>query len=176
MLRLLGTLLVKLPIPFLTRARAPHYYRQSFRLHSHILLKSISRFLYLNDFSIISMEVFLTDGTAMSINTLPEFLIFYDNIRSVCFDFSVSLNWHVPEFSYIVILGNIVWLVFIPSLSGFDFVHFAYLPMHICCYLVMSVGVLFFASSRLPVIKWTTVSSDFPQIMHFGLVPSLIMW
>lgn len=109
-------------------------------------------------------------------HTLPEFLVLYDNTRSVGFYFPVSLNCHVPENSYIVILGNCVWLVIIPSLSGFDFVLLAYFPGHICRYLVMSVSIFIFGSSRHPEIICLTFSSYLPQILHFGLVPSLTIW
>ena len=67
-LMLPGILLVTLSSPFLIRPRAPTTTGIVSVLISHILLTSISKSLYLNNFSVNFAEVLLSDGTAMSMS------------------------------------------------------------------------------------------------------------
>ena len=67
-LMLPGILLVTLSSPFLIRPRAPTTTGIVSVLISHILLTSISKSLYLVNFSVNFAEVLLSDGTAMSMS------------------------------------------------------------------------------------------------------------
>ena len=67
-LMLPGILLVTLSSPFLIRPRAPTNTGIVSVLISHILLTSISKSLYLDNFSVNFAEVLLSDGTAMSMS------------------------------------------------------------------------------------------------------------
>ena len=67
-LMLPGILLVTLSSPFLIRPRAPTTTGIVSVLISHILLTSISKSLYLDNFSVNFAEVLLSDGTAMSLS------------------------------------------------------------------------------------------------------------
>ena len=67
-LMLPGILLVTLSSPFLIRPKAPTTTGIVSVLISHILLTSISKSLYLVNFSVNFAEVFLSDGTAMSMS------------------------------------------------------------------------------------------------------------
>ena len=67
-LMLPGILLVTLSRPFLIRARAPTTTGIVSVLISHILLTSISKSLYLDNFSVNFAEVLLSDGTALSMS------------------------------------------------------------------------------------------------------------
>ena len=67
-LMLPGILLVTLSSPFLIRPRAPTTTGIVSVLISHILLTSISKSLYLDNFSVNFAEVLLSDGTAMSMS------------------------------------------------------------------------------------------------------------
>ena len=68
MLMLPGILLVTLSSPFLIRPKAPTTTGIVSVLISHILLTSISKSLYLVNFSVNFAEVLLSDGTAMSMS------------------------------------------------------------------------------------------------------------
>ena len=61
-------LLVTLSSPFLNRPRAPMTTGIVSVLISHILLTSISKSLYLDNFSVNFAEVLLSGGTAMSMS------------------------------------------------------------------------------------------------------------
>ena len=67
-LMLAWILLVTLSSPFLIRPRAPTTTGIVSVLISHILLTSISKSLYLDNFSVNFAEVLLSDGTAMSMS------------------------------------------------------------------------------------------------------------
>ena len=67
-LMLPGILLVTLSSPFLTRPRVPTTTGIVSVFISHILLTSISKSLYLDNFSVNFAEVLLSDGTAMSMS------------------------------------------------------------------------------------------------------------
>ena len=67
-LMLPGILLVTLSSPFLIRPKAPTTTGIVSVLISHILLTSISKSLYLVNFSVNFAEVLLSDGTAMSMS------------------------------------------------------------------------------------------------------------
>ena len=67
-LMLPGILLVTLSSPFLITPRAPTTTGIVSVLISHILLTSISKSLYLDNFSVNFAEVLLLDGTAMSMS------------------------------------------------------------------------------------------------------------
>ena len=67
-------------------------------LMPHIRLVSISKSLYLDSFSVTFMDVFLSDGTAMSMNLQVFVLWSLSNhyIGSVGCYFPVCVYWHVP--------------------------------------------------------------------------------
>ena len=65
-------------------------------LMPHIRLVSISKSLYLDSFSVTFTDVFLSDGTAMSMNLQVFVLVFDHYIGSVGCYFPVCVYWHVP--------------------------------------------------------------------------------
>ena len=64
----------------------------------HIRLVSTSKSLYLDSFSVTFTDVFLSDGTAVSINLFFyfRFVVFNHYIRSVGCYFPVGVYRHVP--------------------------------------------------------------------------------
>ena len=64
----------------------------------HIRSISISRCLYLDSFSFIFTEVFLSVGMAISMSRqLFFFLVLDDDVWSIGFYLTICLYWHVPQ-------------------------------------------------------------------------------
>ena len=80
--------------PFLIAPGAPMITGIVSVLMPHIRFVSISKSLYLDSFSVTSTDVFLSDGTAMSIGF--RFVVFNHYIGSVGCYFPVCVYRHVP--------------------------------------------------------------------------------
>ena len=76
-------------------------------LMPHIRLVSISKSLYLDSFSVTFTDVFLSDGTAMSIN-LQVFVLWWFSFGPVC------VYRHVPQYRDILIFCNCFRFMVIP--------------------------------------------------------------
>ena len=70
----------------------------------HILVVSISRSLYLESFSMVFNEVFLSDGTAISMSLQVLFLWSLIMSRLLSCYFSICVYLHVPKYHYILLL------------------------------------------------------------------------
>ena len=130
---------------------------------SHILVVLISRSLYLESFSVVFHEMFLPDGTAISMSLQ----VFDHYIRLVGCLFSSVFAYH-----------SIVASLFSVTVAGSCSNHLSDtidIYIAICSCLVVSLNILSrFASSRQPDTMCSIVSSCLLHRLHIGSVPSFI--
>ena len=80
----------------------------------HFMVVSIPRSLYLESFSVISIEVFLSHVTDIYEFAGFVLLVFHRYIRLVSSHFSVCVYLHVAEYRSFLVSSHRCWFMFIP--------------------------------------------------------------
>ena len=83
----------------------------------HIFVISISRSLYLDNFSATFTDVFRSEGIACLF-----LLTFNNDVRFISFDRFIGVYLHIPENGNFFIFCNSFWLVLVPLIICFDVV------------------------------------------------------
>ena len=96
----------------------------------HVFSISISRSLYFVSFKEVFLSVWI--DVSISRRTVSFFLVFHHYVWSFCFYLSVSLDWHVPEYSRCLIFCHSSWFMFVVFILYFDVIVFAYCLVEIC--------------------------------------------
>ena len=95
----------------------------------HILVVSICRSLGLESFSVFN-EVFLSDGTAMSMSLHIVPIVFGHYIELVGCYFSICVYLHIPKYRSFFIFSDHCWLMFIPLVQYKDVIVRKYFQMY----------------------------------------------
>ena len=94
------------------------------------------------------------------------------NDQAISCDGPVSVDGHVPHNGDVVLLGDSLGFMLIPSFLHLNTKLFADLPVHVySCLVWWMYSVL--ASSGQPETRWSMVSSKRPRSLHFGFIGRL---
>ena len=107
--------------------------------------------LYLESFSVVFKEVFLSDGTSISMSLQVLFLwSLITIIRLVSRYFSICVYLHISKYRSFLIFSDRPWFTFIPLVRHLDIVVLTCFPMYmyICSCLVVSLNILSFCKFR----------------------------
>ena len=122
MLMFPGILSMCFSMPFLATPSAPMTTGTVIVFNPHIFVISISRSLYLDNFSATFTDIFRSEGIAISISMHVFSCIFNNDVRFISFDRFIGVYLHIPEHGNFSIFCNSFWLVLVLLIICFDVV------------------------------------------------------
>ena len=144
---------------FLMVPRAPITTRTVVVLSPHIRSTSISKSMYLVDFSVVLTKVLVSRGIVMLVRRQVRLISCYG---------PVSVNGHVPQNSDAVIGGDSLGFMFIPLFLHLNAKLFADRPVHVCSCLVVAVDVFSFSQFRTARDQVVNGLVETAYSLHFG--------
>ena len=142
-------------------AKGSHNHSDCCCLSPHIRSTSNSKSLYLLSLSVVLTEVLVSRGIVMSMRSQVSCSLAQCPTR----DGPVSVDGHVPQNVDVILLGDSLEFMLIPSLLHLNAKVFADPLVPTCCCLFVAVDKT----------RWSMVSSKRPQSLHFIIIIIIII-